>query len=327
MRADNERGAALVTVLTMLAIMAALAVVVIGAADMSLRRTANQLRMEQTHWYLMGAESFATSKIAEMRAREADVRIDQAEWQDRAITFPLDDGVMQVSLRDGSNCFNLNSVAPNPDAEEGGYGVGGMLQFALLLDLLEIRSDRVALAAALADWIDADSVPAPGGAEDGPGANGPYRPANAPMGDISELRRVRGFDDEMVARLAPFVCVRPTSRANALNPNTLLPDQAPLLSMAIPDISVEEARNLIRNRPRGGWADINAFFNQAPLAGLELGELRRSSFSMQSDYYVMSARIERDGASEAGAALIRMQGQTGAVVRRVFGAGAAGRVL
>ncbi|MEZ5995732.1 MAG: type II secretion system minor pseudopilin GspK [Hyphomonadaceae bacterium] len=324
---ERDRGAALITVLSMLAIMAALAVVVVDAADMSMRRAANQLAMEQTRWYLMGAESFAAAQLSDLRRRAESQRIDQSDWQGRIFEFPLDDGLMRVSLRDGSNCFNLNSVVQSNEGAGVTVSSAGVLQFALLLDRLDVRTDRVALGATLADWIDADSVPSPGGAEDGLYNGAPYRPANTLLADISELRRVKGFDDEIIGRLAGVACARPTTAPNRLNPNTLSLEQAPLLAMALPDITLEQARRIIRDRPRGGWEDVDAFFAHPLLAGLEFNEVRRASFSMQGDYYVMWAQVEREGGRESAAALLRLQGETGVVVRRVFGARAAERAL
>lgn len=330
-RADanrNERGAALITVLTMVAIMSALAVVAVDAASMSVRRTFNQTRMEQTQWYLLGAEAFAISKLDDIRRAVRDGAASDGDWHGRVFSFPLDDGVMRIALFDGGNCFNLNSVVRQAEDESASANAGGVMQFALLLDLLGVHSDRAALGATLADWIDADSLPSPGGMEDGAGRRGePYRPSNTLLADFSELRRVEGFSDDVIARIANHVCVRPTAAPNLLNPNTLTPDDAPLLAMALPDIDVAQARGVIRDRPRGGWSDLDAFFSHPRLAGLEHSELRRASFSLEPVYYVMIASVEREGGRETEAALIRMRPQGGGVVRRIFGVAEAGRVL
>jgi general secretion pathway protein K len=328
-KSPNDRGAALVTVLTMVSIMSALAIVAVDAANMSIRRTANQTSMEQTRWYLMGAEAYANAQLGELARRAETTRIDQAEWQGRTFSFPLDDGMMQVTLRDGGNCFNLNNlVQTGEETADAGANAGAIMQFARLLDLIGVRSDRVGLGAALADWIDRDSIASPGGAEDGFYPNGaPYRPANTLLADISELRRVQGFNEQTRAQIAPFVCVRPTPAANLLNPNTLLPEQAPLLAMVLPDISVEDARAIIRDRPHGGWEDLDAFFAHPRLAGLEMNEYRRASFNMTTTYYLMNARVEREGARETEAALIQLRGGSGVVLRRLFGAGGAEQPL
>ena len=65
----KDQGAALVTVLTMLAILSVLAIVVADAANMSVRRTSNLVRMEQSRWYLLGAEAFARAQLYDLARR------------------------------------------------------------------------------------------------------------------------------------------------------------------------------------------------------------------------------------------------------------------
>lgn len=326
----RDRGAALITVLSMLAIMSALAIVVVDAADMSMRRSGNQLRMEQTRWYLMGAESFAVSRLSELNRRARTQRIDQSEWQRRPFTFPLDDGAMEIVLADGSNCFNLNSIAVSDEGRTLRASAAGMVLFARLMDIVGVRSDQGGVAAALGDWVDSDRRAMAGGAEDAPasGAGEAYRTGNTLIADVSELRRVRGIDAEAFARLAPYICVRPATAPNPLNPNTLTPEQAPLLAMAIADLSVDAAGQLIRDRPRGGWEDIDDFFAMPRLAGLELNDATRAQFSLQSSYYVLRARVEREDGRETSAVLLQSQPNgTTTVLRRVFGVGAAETLL
>lgn len=60
---------------------------------------------------------------------------------------------------------------------------------------------------ALVDWVDKDDIPSPGGsgAESGyyEGLETPYTAANYPMRSLAELRLVRGFDYETLAKLFP----------------------------------------------------------------------------------------------------------------------------
>jgi general secretion pathway protein K len=324
----SESGAALVTVLVMLSIMAALAIVVVEAARFSMLRTSNQHEMDQNRWYLIGAEAYAAAKIASLRRAPDAARIDQDVWQERDFTYPLDDGVMTIRLRDGSNCFNLNSLVERDADDALVASARGQVQFARLLDLLDVRADR-SPAASLADWIDSDEQASPSGAEDaayvGPEAG--YRTANTFIGDISELSRVRGFDDEILRKIEPFACVRPSETPNQLNVNTLLPRQAPLLSAMIgPDLPLADAREVIRSRPRGGWADLDAFLAHPRLAGLEITEVTRAQFATESRYYVVAVRVRRGDTGESSMALIDAGGGT-RILRRVLGAASAESLL
>lgn len=325
----RDEGAALITVLVMLAIMSALAIVAVDAAGMSIRRTANQTQMEQARWYVLGAEAFAAGKLAELTRRAQQGAVDQEEWQGRPFTFPLDEGgVMTVTLWDGDNCLNLNSLV-----QRDGQGAlisdpRGHVYLARLFDLTDIRAES-GLVPALIDWIDTDSFPGAGGAEDEAydTVEAPYRAANGFIADVSELKQVRGYNDEIVARIAPFVCVRPTEETNIINPNTLRVEQAELLSMAIgPDLPLSAAREVIRTRPRGGWQDVDTFFSQSRLAGLEIAEPTRMQFSTTTRYFIVTTRVQYRDASESGAALIEM-GSTPHVLRRVFGAGGSEHAL
>lgn len=322
-RMRDERGTALATVLVMVSIMSALAVAVTDAASMSLRRTSNQSEMEQARWYLLGAEQFAINRIGDLIERNSEMRIDQSEWQGKPVDFPLDEGVLRLTLWDGSNCFNLNGLVSAGDSNGFGGDAAGQVQFARLLDLLNVRSESAtSLAAALTDWIDSDANMGPGGAEASAYAHEPYTIADTLMADMSELERVRGFDQAIAQRLAPYVCVRPMAGANALNVNTLLPHQAPLLAMVLGgDFSAAAAEEAIRTRPRGGWDSVDDFFGSARLSALELTPTTQAYFTTQSRYFVAVMQVQRRGASESAAVLLEAGGGRVRVIRRVFGAG------
>lgn len=59
----------------------------------------------------------------------------------------------------------------------------------------------------LLDWLDADEEKRPYGAEDAFYAPLGYRPRNGAFASVGELRRVRGFDAALVARMAPLLTV------------------------------------------------------------------------------------------------------------------------
>jgi general secretion pathway protein K len=326
----HDEGAALAAVLTMLAIMSMLAVVVVDAANMGVRRTSNLVRMEQTRWYLLGAEAFAASQLGELRRRAETTRTDESEWQGRPFIFPLDDGSMDVELWDGGNCFNLNGMVVTDDGGERFVSPGGLVQFARLLDAVDVGQQQTELGAALVDWLDSDSHAMAGGAEDGAyaGEARAYVVANALLADISELSNIRGFTPSIVEAIAPYACVRPTSAPNVINPNTLRPEQAPLLAMAVDGLRIERAAQIIRDRPRGGWETIDDFLRHPSLSEFELNEAGRAQFSLQTRYFVLRTEVVRVDARENSAVLLE-QGVAGnaAVVRRVFGAGAGKNLL
>lgn len=329
-RLPNDAGAALIMVLSMIAMLSMIAIVAVDMSMTGMRRTGNSVGQTQARWYVNGAEAFAAGRIRDIRQAMAEGRIDQADWQGRQFSFPLDDGVLTLTLFDGSNCFNLNSLV---SLDEGGgttSNAAAQVQLARLLDLVGVRSDSAAgLVAALTDWIDPDSIPAPGGGEDevygGPDAR--YRVANAPLVDLAELSRVRGFTPDAVAKLRPFVCVRPTSMSMVLNPNTLTPDQGVLLSSVFGQILPRAtAEALIRGRPRNGWPSVTALLAEPALVQAGLGGGSSALFSLETRYFVVMTTVQNQSAQETGAALLDAA-QNGRVIRRLYGVSGKDRAL
>lgn len=326
----KDRGAALVTVLAMLSILSMLAVVAMDSAMMGIRRTQNQAQLSQARWYLTGAEAFAASRLKDIQPSDIAKRVDAADWQGKAFTFPLDEGVMTITLFDGANCFNLNSLVSAAESGVPTANAVAQIQFAQLLDLAAVRTENSArLTASVADWIDPDQIAGPGGAEDESygGPDAPYRVANTFMSDVAELARVRGFTPEVMAAVAPHVCVRPTEAPNLLNPNTLTPDQALLLSMLVgPRLSISQAQSIIRSRPRGGWPSVSAFLSESAMASLELSDTTRAAFDVKTNYFVAVMSVQYRDTQETSAALFSA-GPPARVVRRVYGAGGRERLL
>ncbi len=190
----------------------------------------------------------------------------------RSIVLP-DGGTVRATVRDGGNCFNLNSlVEPRP----GGLLVArfdGARQFAALMTSLGIGSgEAVQIAASAADYIDTNSVPDPAGGEDAAyAAGGAALPANQLMADPSELRAVANVSARDYRLLSRWICALPTADLSPINVNTLLPEQAPLLAMLGPDtIDLARARAALAARPAAGYGSVLDFWKTPSLEGLQV---------------------------------------------------------
>ena len=96
---------------------------------------------------------------------------------------------------------------------------------------------------AILDWVDADSeVRFPNGAEDAYylKLDTPYRAANRPFTDVSELLLVRGVTPEVYARLRPFVTALPDHADVNINsaPAEVLMSLAPELDRRVADLII-----------------------------------------------------------------------------------------
>jgi general secretion pathway protein K len=322
----RERGAALITVVMMVAIMSTLAIGVMETARFGLQRTSNSEQMDAAHWYLLGAEAYAASLIDRIAGQGDMAAAAMAQSLDHPISLPVDGGMMQITVTDGANCFNLNSVVRQGD---GGYLIAnpdGVTRFALLLEISGVQNSQ-ALAAALADWIDTDNMPLPGGAEANAYADD-RPPPNRLISDRSELINVSGFDAEVLGWIAPFVCVRPTAAPNALNLETIRADQAKLLAAIMGRaLTLADAEQLIAQRPAGGWGSMDAVMSDPRLMRLQMSEETRALLSRTSDWYVVATRVQVQDVAETGLTLVSTVGGHGRVVRRVLGAGSRERQL
>jgi general secretion pathway protein K len=265
----GQRGAALLAVLLLVAVMAALSVLALEKLRLSTRLSANGAALDQARAFALGAEAVVASRITDLNAREHDRTSLAGNWQGQMQRIPIPLGYAGATVTDGGNCFNLNSVAQGLIPTALVARPAGIAQFATLMRLLGI-DDRVAhhIAAALGDWVDGDSVPDPDGAEDETYAKAttPYRAANTLLAEPSELRAVSGVTPEIYAALRPYICALPTATPSVINVNTLTPDQAVLLAMLAPGLDRNSARAIIAGRPAQGWADSGAFWSQPALA-------------------------------------------------------------
>lgn len=280
--ARRQRGMALLTVLLLVAVMAALAIAMLDDIRFGLRRSQNAQAIARAQWSALSAESLAQAQIERLLRRDPGRTTLEGGWNGRPFVFPLEGGSIRAVLRDGGNCFNLNSVVQGAP-EQWWRRETGVAQYLALLDALDIRGAAArSLADALVDWIDSDGERSPYGAEDAAYAQRrpAYRTGGALLAEPSELRAIAGYDAGTYRRLRPHVCALPDAALSPINLNTLEQRDAPLLRMlagaALDDAG---AKRVIAARPAGGWTQTAAFWSQPalrdlPLPGEVLGQVR-----------------------------------------------------
>jgi general secretion pathway protein K len=174
--------------------------------------------------------------------RQNNIDHPDEDWARRLPPFSAEGGELGGSIEDMQGRWNLNNLL-----EEGG-AVDPVALGVYRRLLLELGLDA-SLADSLADWLDSDGEARPGGAESPyylaqPGA---YPAANAPLDHLNALQRIRGYDQGVVDRLAPFVSVLPGRREVNVNTAT-----AEVIAAIQPGLNLAEAREFVRAR-RGAW--------------------------------------------------------------------------
>jgi hypothetical protein len=218
----GERGAALLAVLLLVAVMGALAAAALERLRLSTSLAINSAALDQARSFAIGVESLLTLAVDDLIAVSPERTTLAGGWNGSTRRIPLPDGgLAEATIRDGGNCFNINSVVEGtPPALLTPRAVGAT-QFAALMTMLQVpEANARQIADAAGDWVDADVNRSKEGAEDPEyaGAEQGYRTANTFFAEVSELRPLSGMTPEIYervrrgcARFQPRTCRRSTS--------------------------------------------------------------------------------------------------------------------
>lgn len=316
---SGERGAALLTVLLLVAVMATIAATALDRISVGTRLIANATTVGQARAWLETAELLASSRIEDLLAADQTQTTLAGGWMgtERSITLP-DGAAAHVRVEDGGNCFNLNSlVERRPDGKLVTRPLA-QGQFKALMILIGIHEGEAAqIAASATDYIDSDSLPLASGAEDRSGA---VLAANRTMAHASELRVVAGVADSHYKLLQPWICALPTTDLSPLNVNTLALEQAPLLAMILPGkLDAARAKAQIAARPDGGYGSILKFWESPVMAGLDPSSEASAQLKVRTTFFRIVARVDSGGLEIGETALIDASRPPARIVSRSFG--------
>lgn len=320
----SERGAALLAVLLLVAVMGAIAATAFEKLRLSTAVAVNAVALDQARAFALGVEALLTLRIDDLVRAEPGLTTLAGGWHGTIRRIPLPGGgLAEGAMRDGGNCFNLNSLVQGDPRAALAERPEAVRQFAALMAVLGVPETAARhIAAASADWADSDDLPAPEGAEDAAyaGAERPYRPGNTLFAEVSELRAVAGVTPHLYARLRPWLCALPMAEAAPINVNTLLPEQAPVLAMLDPNaIPLDRARGIIAGRPAAGWKTLEDFLRLSRLDMLPLDAL--GQLQLGSRWFVLDLRVEFQGAELVETALIDARLAPARVAARRWGSG------
>ena len=293
---QSENGAALLTVLLIVAVMAVISAAAIERLTMATRLAQSSNAMDQARQFQLAAEALALRRINTLIAGSRSQVTMEGGWLERPFILPLPDGgSAELRLSDSGNCFNLNSLVADSTVGGSAQRPLAIEQFmALMLALGISREEAARIAGSAGDWIDADQNMTSGGAEDAAyaNANPPYRTGDHSLTDASELRAMAGVTPAHWSRLAPWLCALPTSDLSPINANTLLPEQAPLVQMLLPGkVDSARARAHIASRPANGYGRIERFWQGATSDGTPPAGDVASQVKLTTRWFRLRTRI------------------------------------
>jgi general secretion pathway protein K len=319
----GERGAALLAVLLLVALIATLAALAMDRLALATRLAGNARAIDQARGYALGAEGLATlivDRLSDRRKGEASL---PAGWPGETRTIPIEGGLIRARLGDGGSCFNLNGLVTGNQLSGFDARPQMMERLSTLMLIVGVQPTRIPpIVAAITDWIDSDERPQPRGAEDAVYARAPvpYRAANTLMADVSELRAVAGVTPAIYDALRPWVCALPVAAPAPLNVNILPPGKAPLLAMLYGGrMPVSQAAALLRGRPRGGWSDADQFRRQPGVAAIGDAAGLAEEIAVRSRWFTLELDVTLGGAQVREVALIDGGIAPSRVVARAWG--------
>jgi len=264
---NTQKGAALIVVLGLVAVVAAWASTAAYEDMLSLRRAENALVSNKAELACLSALALAKEGLKQ-DARDSQSDNLEEIWAQPALPFPIDDGLVAGEVVDINRYFNLNSLIN----AQGQVDIE-MVKVAKRLFRLKELDDG--LVDVLVDWMDADDVPyGPSGMEDSGYYERDYKVKNAALDRFQELQLLAGFDADIVKALQDVCEVwQPMlGRVNLININTAEVD---VLQAMFPLMNASDVEDLMAGRP---YAQVSELAQQPWAQGAQAqGMLARLS--------------------------------------------------
>ncbi len=273
---SSQKGVALITALLIVALATVISVELSTRLQLDIRRTSNIIASDQALLYILEAEYWSRRIL---KADREDNNYDHLgeDWAMEIPPLPVEGGSIQGKLSDLQACFNLNSLY-----RDNKIDTLAQQRFKRLMQQLE-EPTGVDLSQPIIDWIDTDAeTTVPDGAEDGYYLNleNPYRSASKALLSLSELRLIRGFEeDATIQQSQDWLCA--FGQSASINVNTA-PEEV-LKSLAA-DIGADTIANIIEQREDEPSETLQDF-----LKTYNLSEIIKETdgLSVSSDYFLL----------------------------------------
>ena len=201
----HQRGVAMMVAILLVAFATILAAAIGFKSAMAARRSTASMAMDQSLLIAEAAEALAAYALREDLKASKKVDHPGEEWAQPLGPVEVVPGiVLEAYVTDETGRFNLNSLIDANNAIDP-------VALQKLESLMEQAGVETKWAAIIADWIDPDSQPIQGGAEDSVYAaqTPPYRTANTFITSPSELLAMPEFGRDRYVKLSPFVTALP----------------------------------------------------------------------------------------------------------------------
>ncbi len=266
---SRQRGAALIVVLLLVATLSFILLSITNIVTAGIERSASDRARSDFFWRAAAGETIAREILKKYLATSPARMARGSEIFGDPIELPIEGGAATIAFRDGSACFNINSlVSGGPGSYTGDpTNIAG---FVKMLEAVGLGSGEAAkLADVVVDFIDSDDLSSGQGAEDSfyTALPTPYRTSGQLIQSLSELRAMDGVSRTLYRKVQPYLCALAGTAPAPINVNMIGPDHAPVLLARLPadsGVSLNDIRSQIGAVPPGGVSNLEAL--EAPLS-------------------------------------------------------------
>jgi len=276
----QQQGVALITIMLVVVIATVLGVSMSTDQHFAVNRARTFFDQGIVRQYALGGEELAR-QILHQDFIEAPLtdHLDE-NWAAKDLRFEFEQGEIELLIEDLNSRLNLNSLAIE--------GEGRRLAKDRLTSLFAEQGLDATYIDRVLDWVDQNNSVSALGAEDFAylGLERPYRAANGPMADLSELRLILEMDAEKFDQIVPFVAAIADPNAK-ININTASPQ---VLQAIAPGLSLSAAESIAAGRDSDGpFQSLNDFTGNSSL-GTSAVNVTTGGLSVQSNFFQVSIR-------------------------------------
>ena len=286
----NKPGVILITTLLIVMILSIISVQISKNFYISLKREAYLDFKNLSHQMLMSSEKQAIKSLQKnIKPFQSKLTLNDSLLNNK-FYFQNDLMVLEVSVLDASNCFNLNSLfKPSGNSYEIRPLYKAWLKRYLKLKQFN-EADIESFIDQLVDWVDRDNQPLNFGAENyfyiGPSSKISQFTPKRLLVDISEINNFPIMERMDYRDLITSLCVLPNRNNQIININSLVQSDSLLIAAFFDEENLEYTSSQILNMPKNGYDDVNVFidqFNQASKFPSQVLSINSQTFRLQSD--------------------------------------------
>jgi len=209
LRGTKSKGAALISVLLIFAIITILATQLITRSQADIERTRWLITEAQAYQYALGGEALARQILWQQHQDLKSKGGTASPIPQLLPVYQPDNGQMAIEIVDLQGRINLNNIS------------GQQIQRRAIENLFKGVLLKPRLTTLLADWADSDTTPQAGGAEDFHylSLEMPYRAGNKPLADRSELQLLPDITHEEYLNVEEYLTA--LKAPTTININTL----------------------------------------------------------------------------------------------------------